>query len=306
METIPFLNYSLYEMFHMFIFWSFIGWCIEICYITLETGEYQNRGFLRGPICPIYGFGVLMVVIFFRPLEDTYFLLFVVSALLCTLFELSVGIGMEKLLNNRWWDYSHEKFNFKGYICLKVSLLWGLGCVLVVKAVHPIVEKYVGWLPVRLGIVIIVIISVLIVIDFSSSISAVNNLNIRLKQIDELSNIILKSAVIIGGNLSNETLEIKSRYNKLIEAADNKTSSIKDKYDIKSNELREKYDNVSQELREKFDKLTNIRDTTIERWVKSFPNMHSVSYNDSFDKIKAVIKKRTGAVKRIKEKITKN
>ncbi len=169
-ETIPFLEYSLYQMFHMFIFWSFIGWCIEVCDMTLETGEYQNRGFLNMPICPIYGFGVLMVVIFFRPIEHTFLLLFFASMTLCTAFELLIGLGMEKLFGARWWDYSNKKFNFKGYICPEISILWGLGCVIVVRVVHPMVEKVVDRIPVKLGLALIAVWSVLIVIDLISSI----------------------------------------------------------------------------------------------------------------------------------------
>lgn len=268
METIPFIEFSLYEMFHIFIFWAFIGWCIEVCYMTLETGEYQNRGFLNMPICPIYGFGVIMVTVFFRPLSHTFFPLLLATSLLCTGFELLVGLGMEKLFGTRWWDYSHEKFNFKGYICLKVSILWGLGCVLVIRIVQPAVERVVDLIPVRLGLALIVVWSVLIVIDLISSICAVNKLNNRLKQIDEISGLMLHSAVKIGGKLSKETLEVKEKYDKLVDAADAKTQSIKQRYE----------------------KLVDLKDRSVERLLKAFPNMRSISYPDSLETLKRRLK----------------
>ncbi len=268
METIPFIEFSLYEMFHIFIFWAFIGWCIEVCYMTLETGEYQNRGFLNMPICPIYGFGVIMVTVFFRPLSHTFIPLFLATSLLCTSFELLVGLGMEKLFGTRWWDYSHEKFNFKGYICLKVSILWGLGCVLVIRVVEPAVEKIVDLIPVRLGLGLIVVWSVLIVIDLISSICAVNKLNNRLKQIDEISGLMLHGAVKIGGKLSKETLEVKEKYDKLVDAADEKTKSIKQRYE----------------------KLVDLKDRSVERLLKAFPNMRSISYPDSLETLKRRLK----------------
>ncbi|MBD5138033.1 MAG: putative ABC transporter permease, partial [Ruminococcus sp.] len=201
MEPIPFIEFSLYQMFHMFIFWAFIGWGIEVCWMTLETGEYQNRGFLNMPICPIYGFGVIMVTVFFRPVSHTVLPLFIVTSILCTTFELLVGLGMEKLFGARWWDYSHERYNYKGYICLKISILWGMGCVIVIRLVQPMVEKIIDMIPVRLGLALIVLWSVLIVIDLISSICAVNKLNNRLRQLDEISKIMLLSAVKIGENL---------------------------------------------------------------------------------------------------------
>ncbi len=302
MEVIPYIEFSLYEMFHIFIFWSFIGWCIEVCYMTLETGEYQNRGFLNMPICPIYGFGVIMVVVFFRPLSHTFIPLFLVTGLLCTTFELLVGLGMEKMFHARWWDYSHERFNYKGYICLKVSLLWGFGCVIVIRIVQPMVEKVIDLMPVKLGLALIVIWSVLIVIDLISSICAVNKLNNRLKQIDEISKIMLLSSVKIGEKLTNETLEIKGKYDGFIEAKDAKTQEWRERYEryvaTKEGqshfaELKKKYAKIVDaadfkvsEWREKYDKLVGMRDRSVERLLKAFPDIRSTSYSESLEELK--------------------
>ncbi|MCH5349609.1 MAG: hypothetical protein J1E40_09815 [Oscillospiraceae bacterium] len=302
MEIIPYLEYSLYEMFHMFIFWSFVGWCIEVCWMTLETGEYQNRGFLNMPICPIYGFGVLMVVIFFRPISHTFFPLFITTGLLCTTFELLVGLGMEKLFGARWWDYSHEKFNYKGYICPKISILWGLGCVLVVRIVHPTVEMIIDHIPVKVGLGLIVIWSVLIVIDLISSICAVNKLNNRLKQIDEISKVMLLSAVKIGENLAEKTLETKEKYDKIIEAKDAKTQEWRERYEhiiagkdgeSRFAEIRQKYGRIVDaadfkvsEWKEKYEKVIGARDRSVERLIKAFPQLRSISYSESMDTLK--------------------
>ncbi len=302
MEVLPYFEFSLYEMFHMFIFWSFIGWCIEVCYMTLETGEYQNRGFLNMPICPIYGFGVIMVVVFFRPLSHTFIPLFFVTGLLCTTFELLVGLGMEKMFHARWWDYSHEKYNYKGYICLKVSILWGLGCVFVIRIVQPAVEKIIDLMPVKLGLALIFIWSILIIIDLISSICAVNKLNNRLKQIDEISKIMLLSAVKIGSKLTNETLEIKEKYDDLVEAKDAKTQEWREKYEhyvstkegqSRFAELKKKYAKIVDaadfkvsEWREKYDKLTGMRDRSVERLLKAFPDLRSTSYSESMETLK--------------------
>lgn len=294
MTVLPFFEYSLYEMFLMFCMWGFIGWGVEVCYMTIETGEYQNRGFLNMPLCPIYGFGVLMVVVFFRPIQDKFILLFIFTGILCTLFELMVGLGMEKMFHTRWWDYSHEKFNLKGYICLKVSLLWGLGCATVVRYVHPLIEKLIDIMPQTLGMILIITMAVLIVIDLISSISAVNQMNNRLKQIDEVSGLMLKSAEKIGGNLATTTIEIRERYDRLLEAKP--MQKLKEKYEeLEENgtiaELREKYDELKEtkaflEIREKYEMLLNIRDKQVERFIKAYPTMRSISYKDSMEALK--------------------
>ena len=227
MTIIPFIDYSLYQMALMFCFWAFVGWCIEVCYMTIETGEYQNRGFLSMPICPIYGFGVLMIAVFSRPIADKPLLLFVISLVLCTTLELVVGLGMEKLFNTRWWDYSHEKFNYRGYICPKVSILWGLGCVLVIKVVQPLVETVVNHIPFKAGIIFIAIMAVLIAIDLTASLCAVANLNKRLKQIDDISALMLKGSIKIGEKLANETNEILDKYEKLLAIRDRQTERFR-------------------------------------------------------------------------------
>lgn len=246
MTIIPFIGYSLYQMALMFCFWAFIGWCIEVCYMTIETGEYQNRGFLNMPICPIYGFGVLMIAVFSRPIADKPLLLFIISLVLCTALELAVGLGMEKLFNTRWWDYSHEKFNYRGYICPKVSILWGLGCVLVIKVVQPLVETVTNHIPFRFGIIFIAVMAVLIAIDLTASLCAVVNLNKRLKQIDDISALMLKGSIKIGEKLANETNEIL----------------------------------------EKYEKLLAIRDRQTERFLRAFPNIRSVTHSESMEALK--------------------
>ncbi len=321
MTPIPYIGFSLYEMFHMFIFWSFIGWGVEVCWMTLETGEYQNRGFLNMPVCPIYGFGMIMVTAFFRPVSNTIIPLFLATSLLCTSFELFVGVGMEKLFHARWWDYSHERFNYKGYICLKISILWGAGCVLVIRLVQPMVELAIDKMPIKLGFAFILLWSSLLVIDIVASLSAVRKLNLRLKQLDEISKVMLLSAEKIGGTLSQKTLESKEMYDSAVEKADAKTQELKEKLaektDATTQSFREKYEQLKasadgesrfaeikakygkvvdaadfkfSEWREKYDKLMDSRDRSVERLIKAFPQLRSTSYGDAMENLKRRLK----------------
>ncbi|MDE5859968.1 MAG: putative ABC transporter permease, partial [Oscillospiraceae bacterium] len=227
-----------------------------------------------------------------------------------TTFELLVGLGMEKMFGARWWDYSHEKFNYRGYICPKVSILWGLGCVVVVRIVHPTIEKIIELIPIKLGLGLIVLWSVLIVIDLTSSICAVNKLNNRLKQIDEISKVMLLSAVKIGGNLADKTLETKEKYDRFMEAADARTQRWKEKYEqiVSSKdgesrlaEIKQKYGKIVDaadfkfsDWKEKYEKLVSSRDSSVERLLKAFPQLHSISYSDSMEALKKRLSGRRG------------
>ncbi len=188
---------------------------------------------------------------------------------LCTVFELLIGLGMEKLFGARWWDYSNKKFNFRGYICPGISILWGLGCVIVVRVVHPMVEKVVDRIPIKLGFALI-------------AVCAVNKLNNRLKQIDEISKIMLMSAVKIGENLSHETLDVKEKYDKLIEARDAKTQALKQRYE----KIVSAADFKIGEWKERYEGLVNLRDRSVERLLKAFPHMRSISYSESMETLR--------------------
>lgn len=297
MQTIPFAGLSLYQMFLMFCFWSFIGWCIEVIDMTYETGEYQNRGFLNMPICPIEGLGVIMVTVFFRPIEHTVIPLFIASTVLCTSFELFVGWGMEKLFNARWWDYSHMKFNYKGYICLRNSLLFGFGCVICVRYVQPMVLRAIDAIPVKVGLGIVIIMSVLIVLDTIASLMAVRKLNNKIRRLDELSRLMLSVSVKTGKKLASGTLKVKSNVDKIKDVKDNvaeKMQDVKDNVagkmqDVKDNvveKVQDMNENSMEKLRSEYERLISERDAATERLVKAFPKMRSIRYSEALQLIK--------------------
>ena len=110
------LAFTWQEIIYLFFTYSFIGWAVEVAFAAIKHGRYQNRGFLIGPICPIYGYGVVAVLLLLTPIKDNLILLFICSALVTTLIEFVTGWFLEWKYNERWWDYSNCKFNIKGYI----------------------------------------------------------------------------------------------------------------------------------------------------------------------------------------------
>lgn len=214
---INFLNNTVFELFFYFLWWAVFGWFLEVVDRTLETGGFENRGFLNGPICPIYGFGVIIITHALAPLKEHFLILYILSTVICTAFELFVGLLLERLFHAKWWDYSEEKFNYKGFICLRISLLWGVGSVLCICVVHPLIEKLVDRIPYTGGNVFAAVILVIIAIDIAATLSDIHQFNMRLKQIDYIATLLHDKSIALGENISDEVLSLNAKYEKLSE-----------------------------------------------------------------------------------------
>ncbi len=133
---------NLVKYIILFFFYSAAGWCLETTYCSIGEKRFVNRGFLTGPLCPIYGTAALILVLFiYNPLRENQLAVFLVGIVLCDIVEYVTSYLMEKLFNARWWDYTYELFNIKGRICLKHSLYWGIISVVFVNTIHPAVDK---------------------------------------------------------------------------------------------------------------------------------------------------------------------
>lgn len=137
------LAFTWQEIIYLFFIYSFLGWGSEVAFAAIKHGRYQNRGFLIGPICPIYGYGVVAVLLLLTPIKGNLFLLFVCSAIVTSLIEFFTGWFLEWRYNERWWDYSKNKFNIKGYVCLGFSILWGIAATVIVKFINPPITSLV-------------------------------------------------------------------------------------------------------------------------------------------------------------------
>lgn len=161
---------TLYEAAWVFMIYAFLGWCLEVVYVGLNSGKFVNRGFLNGPYCPIYGFGVLIVITLLSPLQNNLLLLFIGSVLLTSALEFLTGLVLEKIFSRKWWDYSDVPFNLMGYICLKFSIFWGLGCMFVVKIFHPYILVVVRLIPMSFGLFLLLVSVGWLLLDFAATI----------------------------------------------------------------------------------------------------------------------------------------
>ena len=125
----------------LFFFYSFAGWCLESTYCSIGEKKLINRGFLTGPLCPIYGTAaIVLILLIYNPFKDNILIVFLLGVLLCDIVEFITSYVMEKLFAARWWDYTYEFCNINGRICLKHSLYWGIISVAFVKIIHPAVD----------------------------------------------------------------------------------------------------------------------------------------------------------------------
>ncbi len=158
-------GYGFYELFLIFLFWGFVGWLIEVVDMRIEAGEFQNRGFLHMPFCPIYGVGMAFASALLKSVTDSYWILFSFGVIFCSVFEYIVGGILEKLFHTKWWDYSHMRFNIKGRVCLRNALLFGVGSILVFHYIEPIVERVIAGIPTNIGMALIAVFGTCLLID---------------------------------------------------------------------------------------------------------------------------------------------
>ena len=124
-----------------FFIYSFIGWCLETIYAFLVLGHFVNRGFLIGPICPIYGFGAVLLILLLKNCKGKPISEFIIAAFAFTVFEYMVSYALEAIFGLRWWDYSEDFMNLQGRVSLAYSFIWGAMGIILIEIIHPYVSK---------------------------------------------------------------------------------------------------------------------------------------------------------------------
>lgn len=169
------------------IIYSFFGWILESVLKTIYQKKFVNSGFLNGPICPIYGFGAIIMELCLSSLRDKPIILFITAFLLLSLWEYIVGYLIEKIFKTKYWDYSNLRFNIQGRVCLKNSIYWGLLGLIFVKLVHPFIESIVKLIPINTLFYIDIIIGVVILIDTIITIIQIANIDVAIQKLNDLS-----------------------------------------------------------------------------------------------------------------------
>lgn len=210
--------YTLSQWILFFFIYCFIGWIWECCYVSVRVRKWTNRGFMRGPILPIYGSGAITMLFATLPVKDNIVLTFIVSLVAATILELFTGMAMEAIFKVRYWDYSECFLNYKGHICFKASMTWGTAGVLLVFLINKPIAVAVTAMPKNVSELIALFLTVVTSCDFGASFRTamdVRELVIRLsesgeRQIKRIEKRVDVMAAVYGdelGKLKKEYLE---------------------------------------------------------------------------------------------------
>ena len=243
------MGYTWIQMGWIVLIYSCLGWCCEVAFAALKTGKFVNRGFLNGPVCPIYGFGVLSVVLVLEPVKDNLLLLFFGSMVFTSLLEFIAGFAMERIFHDKWWDYSNNPFNIKGYICLEFSIIWGIACVLVVDVIHPIIMKLVNAVPHTLGLWLMAALYVILAADAVLTLVELLKLPKRFKAMEELEAAITAVSDAMGENIYDSVERGRQRS----EAFNERHPDIAEKSREYMADIWEKRNEINQKAKERED-----------------------------------------------------
>ncbi|MCI9156144.1 MAG: hypothetical protein HFF44_04270 [Lawsonibacter sp.] len=286
----------MYRFLWIFFIYAFLGWCTEVSYAALVTGKFVNRGFLNGPVCPIYGFGVVIVLGCLTPLSDHLPVLFVGSVVLTSALEWLTGFVLEKLFHQRWWDYSNQPFNLSGYICLRFSIAWGFACMFVVKLLHPTVLGLIRLIPRPVGLILLVLLGGTMAVDLAATVSTVVKLNRHLAQIDELAAKIKEASNEFGENLADRVLDAAERGADWKEDID----ELSFKLALRRAELADDLENWEQRRdeqraqvraqlegwRRSVQGLLDSEPFGRRRLLKAFPELRSLDHRDTLERLR--------------------
>lgn len=261
---------QIYDFALYFFTYGFLGWCTEVAFAAVKQKGFVNRGFLNGPICPIYGIGVGLVVQFLMPVKENLLLLYMASTLLVTLIEGITGYLMDRIFHHKWWDYSDQPFNLGGYVCLVFSLIWGVACVLIVRVVHPVLHHVLALIPITLGSIILAILGIALMADCFVTASEILKLNKKLEALEKIAGELKELSDKFGENIYEGVMETREKLEESAQDQRNRIEALKKKY---------------QEVAEYRMKVSN-------RLMKAFPKMESRKHKEILEQLKEKVRRR--------------
>ena len=247
---------AILQWFLWFIVYSFMGWAYESAICSVEQKRFINRGFLKGPLCPVYGFGALTCILLLYRRTENIVALFLMGMFLTCVVEYITAVLLEKLFDSKWWDYSNRRFNLNGRICLLGAMVFGVLSVLLIKVFHPHISALAAQAPGWLQTVLAGILFCLILWDLYTTVRHLLQMNSRLEDIQAAINEFLSKNVKRAGEVKDAILdrfEESEFYNKRIKTL---FSS---------------------------DQIQNMR------IFLAFPNIHSLKYHEALEKLKKFV-----------------
>ena len=307
-------SYTIIQWLFFFYFYCFFGWCFESTYVSIKSHKLVNRGFMRGPFLPLYGSGAIMMLVVSMPFQDNIFLVYIAGCLGATALEYVTGVTMEALFKVRYWDYSKNKFNFQGQICLGSSLAWGFLTILMTEVIHKPIERFVLSIPNGVLTAVTLVLTAYICADFALSFKAALDLRDVLvkmeKAKEEMLHIQKRLDVMIAltsedfANRKEEMTEsFKQRKQAWSEGIGTRMEDVKNSVGDKLENLKElaltkpsgyldSIKNELAELKEKYvktaadsERLSGLRDFFQRDMIRSNPSMSSKRFKEALEEL---------------------
>lgn len=251
------LGIPFYMIVFFFFIYSFLGWISEVGYAYHNRKIFVNRGFLFGPLCPIYGSSLVLVIVLTNEIKSNLLLLFIFATIITSALEYFTGVILENLFKLKWWDYTDDPFNLHGYICLHFSIMWGVVTTVIIKIIHPVINSLVLAIPTFITIPLFYVLVFLVLLDFCFT----------LKSLIQLKPIIVE--------LSKITSELKNRYISILSITKEKTLDKVDLSEISIKDLLSKYNNYYNGL-----------SFNHKRLLKAFPTVSILSLDKLIKQLK--------------------
>ena len=237
----------------VFLACSFLGWLMESVRFSIEERHWVNRGFLTGPLCPIYGFGSVLILALFGLFDHSWLLVLIIGIVLTTLLEYLTSWIMEFIFHARWWDYSTLPFNLHGRITLFHSLFWGALCLALVYGLNPLLTGILAAIPLTFRIWAGAIVAVMILVDLAFTVAGMLDLNRQLSKLQDKIQLIRLKNTELGENMKKRLAMLSQHF---------------------------------RELRQQAGTLNNVQ----RRLLRAFPNLRSLDYQDALRRLRRWMK----------------
>ncbi len=234
----------------LFFVYSFLGWLMEVVLSLFQHHKFIDRGFLIGPLCPIYGFGGVAIYILLNKYMKDPIILFLISVIICSILEYFTSYIMEKVFKNRWWDYSNMKYNINGRICLECAIPFGFGACFLMYIVNPLLQSIFNIISINVWKIVLIILLLLLLVDLIISFKIIINLknisnSIRCDSTEAITKKvkeILKGKNVLHRRLLSSFPDMKVK---------NKLSILKDRILKDKEKVKEEKKNIKNKLKKR-------------------------------------------------------
>lgn len=297
------IHYKAFQWLFFFYMYCFFGWCFESAWVSFKSKKLVNRGFMRGPFLPLYGSGAIMMLVVSMPFRDNVVLTYFAGVIGATVLEYITGVTMEALFKVRYWDYSNQRFNFQGHICLSSSIAWGFLTILMTRVVHQPIERVVMALPQKPLAYVTAMVTIYIVIDFTLSFKAALDLRDILDKMqrlrEEMERMQRRLDVIIAFNNEEKEQKRQERELSLSELSSGlkqRFASLKESIQLRPAAYEENVREEVAELRGKFSHYPDPQENYKEMldfykrdMIRNNPTMVSRKFKNTLDELKNIV-----------------